>query len=156
MGWTLCFFLFVGLHRLPKFLSIEVKTSLLLSGSCPVEEKLPRAHFGENHLLISRHKSESCSENHGPGECGGPVTSSFDTVGFCAATAQLSTSNDCSQPLSGSNLMPPTMLQFAKTRKLSIERADPRKWVCRLLVLSLIIFWLYPCMILKWYQPTLV
>ncbi|XP_039144681.1 polycomb group protein EMF2B isoform X1 [Dioscorea cayenensis subsp. rotundata] len=96
------------------------------AGSCPVEEKLPRAHFGENHLLISRHKSESCSENHGPGECGGPVTSSFDTVGFCAATAQLSTSNDCSQPLSGSNLMPPTMLQFAKTRKLSIERADPR------------------------------
>ncbi|KAJ0983730.1 hypothetical protein J5N97_002086 [Dioscorea zingiberensis] len=100
------------------------------TGPCPNQEKLPKTNFGENHLLISRHKSESYgSENHCPGECGGPVTSSFDTVGFCAATAQLSTSNDCFQPFSGSNLVPPAMLQFARTRKLSIERADPRNRV---------------------------
>ncbi|KAL3521374.1 hypothetical protein ACH5RR_019523 [Cinchona calisaya] len=33
---------------------------------------------------------------------------------------------ECLQTLPGSNIAPPTMLQFAKTRKLSIERSDPR------------------------------
>ncbi|KAI8007470.1 Polycomb group protein EMF2B [Camellia lanceoleosa] len=33
---------------------------------------------------------------------------------------------ECVQSVSGSHLAPPTMLQFAKTRKLSIERSDPR------------------------------
>lgn len=34
---------------------------------------------------------------------------------------------DPAQSLHGSNLSPPTVLQFGKTRKLSAERADPRK-----------------------------
>lgn len=33
---------------------------------------------------------------------------------------------DCMQSISGSSLVPPAMLQFAKTRKLSIERSDCR------------------------------
>ncbi|VAI39901.1 unnamed protein product [Triticum turgidum subsp. durum] len=33
---------------------------------------------------------------------------------------------DPARPLHGSNLSPPTVLQFGKTRKLSAERADPR------------------------------
>lgn len=39
------------------------------------------------------------------------------------------TEPDSVHSVSGSNLTPPTMLQFAKTRKLSIERADPRRYV---------------------------
>lgn len=37
------------------------------------------------------------------------------------------TSVDPSQPVHGSNLSPPTVLQFGKSRKLSAERSDPRK-----------------------------
>ncbi|PON83353.1 Polycomb protein, VEFS-Box [Trema orientale] len=37
----------------------------------------------------------------------------------------------CVQSTSGNNLAPPAMLQFAKTRKLSVERSDPRN--CALL-----------------------
>ncbi|GMP23858.1 hypothetical protein CsSME_00001312 [Camellia sinensis var. sinensis] len=33
---------------------------------------------------------------------------------------------ECVQSVPGSNLAPPAMLQFAKTRKLSVERSDPR------------------------------
>jgi hypothetical protein len=34
---------------------------------------------------------------------------------------------DPAHSVHGSNLSPPTVLQFGKTRKLSAERADPRK-----------------------------
>ncbi|XP_038971227.1 LOW QUALITY PROTEIN: polycomb group protein EMF2B [Phoenix dactylifera] len=44
--------------------------------------------------------------------------------GTCSSHSSIS--NDCAQPGSGSNLAPPTVLQFAKTRKLSVERTDPR------------------------------
>ncbi|KAJ8426413.1 hypothetical protein Cgig2_023529 [Carnegiea gigantea] len=43
--------------------------------------------------------------------------------------ASSSTDPDCMQSISGSSLVPPAMLQFAKTRKLSIERSDCRKSV---------------------------
>ncbi|KAI3772799.1 hypothetical protein L6452_03993 [Arctium lappa] len=46
----------------------------------------------------------------------------------------LSSTNDISftgpesaQSVPASNLAPPALLQFAKTRKLSVERSDPRK-----------------------------
>ncbi|XP_078169556.1 VEFS-Box of polycomb protein isoform X1 [Carex rostrata] len=50
----------------------------------------------------------------------GPVANSHTIA------AQLSITSDTAQTLAGSNLAPPTVLQFGKTRKLSIERADPR------------------------------
>ncbi|KAJ4783522.1 Polycomb group protein EMBRYONIC FLOWER 2 [Rhynchospora pubera] len=50
----------------------------------------------------------------------GPVANSHSLA------AQLSMTNDTAQTLAGSNLTPPTVLQFGKTRKLSVERADPR------------------------------
>ncbi|XP_010935944.1 polycomb group protein EMF2B isoform X3 [Elaeis guineensis] len=91
------------------------------------EEKLQKASFSETHLMSARHKSESFgSENHYAAECIEPDSSSPDTIGVCAATAQASISNDFAQLGSGSNLVPPTVLQFAKTRKLSVERTDPR------------------------------
>ncbi|XP_058207511.1 polycomb group protein EMBRYONIC FLOWER 2 isoform X7 [Rhododendron vialii] len=48
---------------------------------------------------------------------------------FPAAINELRSNTDdpeCVQSLPGSNLGPPAMLQFAKTRKLSVERSDPR------------------------------
>ncbi|KAK6145669.1 hypothetical protein DH2020_022489 [Rehmannia glutinosa] len=43
-----------------------------------------------------------------------------------SATAHSFADPECIQSLPGSNLAPPALLQFAKTRKLSIERSDPR------------------------------
>ncbi|OVA10594.1 Polycomb protein [Macleaya cordata] len=42
------------------------------------------------------------------------------------AMPQSSAGPECIQPLAGSNLAPPKMLEFAKTRKISVERSDPR------------------------------
>ncbi|XP_020112648.1 polycomb group protein EMBRYONIC FLOWER 2 isoform X2 [Ananas comosus] len=88
------------------------------------EGKLPRkSSVGESHFLSVRQKSESFgSENNHAVECMEPASSSPDSAGI----AQGSMTNDGAQQLAGGNLIPPTVLQFAKTRKLSIERADPR------------------------------
>ncbi|KAL0382259.1 UNVERIFIED_CONTAM: Polycomb group protein EMBRYONIC FLOWER 2 [Sesamum calycinum] len=43
-----------------------------------------------------------------------------------SATAHSYADPECVQSLPGSNLTPPALLQFAKTRKLSVERSDPR------------------------------
>ncbi|XP_041021484.1 polycomb group protein EMBRYONIC FLOWER 2-like isoform X1 [Juglans microcarpa x Juglans regia] len=51
--------------------------------------------------------------------------------GISNAVPQSHVDPDCVQSILGNNLVPPTMLQFAKTRKLSIERSDPRN--CALL-----------------------
>ncbi|KAK1556449.1 hypothetical protein Q3G72_005174 [Acer saccharum] len=59
-------------------------------------------------------------------ECAQPVPSSFNVAGVSSAAAQSCTDPECLQSVSGNNLAPPAMLQFAKTRKLSIERSDPR------------------------------
>jgi hypothetical protein len=51
--------------------------------------------------------------------------------GISSATPQSYADPDCVQSIPGNNLAPSTMLAFAKTRKLSIERSDPRN--CALL-----------------------
>lgn len=53
-------------------------------------------------------------------------TSSPNATGVSSATGHSYADPECVQSLPGSNLAPPAMLQFAKTRKLSIERSDPR------------------------------
>lgn len=58
------------------------------------------------------------------------VTSSFNVAGVSSGIPHSYTDPGCVQSLSANNLAPPAMLQFAKTRKLSIERSDPRKYVC--------------------------
>ncbi|KAH7557330.1 hypothetical protein JRO89_XS11G0121500 [Xanthoceras sorbifolium] len=62
----------------------------------------------------------------GVAECAQHVPSSFNVAGVSSAAAQSYTDPECAQSVSGNNLAPPAMLQFAKTRKLSIERSDPR------------------------------
>ena len=62
-------------------------------------------------------------------ECVEHDTSSPNVTGVSSATAHSYADQECVQSLPGSSLAPPAMLQFAKTRKLSVERSDPRKYV---------------------------
>uniref|UniRef100_A0A5B6ZJZ6 Putative embryonic flower 2 n=1 Tax=Davidia involucrata TaxID=16924 RepID=A0A5B6ZJZ6_DAVIN len=59
-------------------------------------------------------------------ECVERDTSSPNVTGVSTATAQSYVDPECVQSVPGNNLAPPAMLQFAKTRKLSIERSDPK------------------------------
>lgn len=56
------------------------------------------------------------------------VWSSFNVAGFSSSTLQSYGDPGCVQSVSGNNFAPP-MLLFAKTRKLSVERPDPRKYL---------------------------
>ncbi|XP_065871884.1 polycomb group protein EMBRYONIC FLOWER 2 isoform X2 [Euphorbia lathyris] len=62
----------------------------------------------------------------GAAACAEHVPSCFDVVGVSGSAAQASNDPECVQSASGNNFAPPAMLQFAKTRKLSIERSDLR------------------------------
>ena len=55
-------------------------------------------------------------------------TYSPNTTCKSSATGVSFTEPDSAQFVPGSNLAPPVMLQFAKTRKLSVEQSDPRKY----------------------------
>jgi len=46
---------------------------------------------------------------------------------FFSGLSVADASVDPSHAVHGSNLSPPTVLQFGKSRKLSVERSDPRK-----------------------------
>ncbi|CAK9135102.1 unnamed protein product [Ilex paraguariensis] len=59
-------------------------------------------------------------------DCAERDTSSPNVTGISTATSHSYAEPECAQPVPGSNLAPPAMLQFAKTRKLSVERSDPR------------------------------
>ncbi|XP_010258765.1 PREDICTED: polycomb group protein EMBRYONIC FLOWER 2-like isoform X2 [Nelumbo nucifera] len=74
----------------------------------------------ESHKTESNGLEDPCFAEHI--EC---VASSPNVTGV-TATAHSSAGLECSQPVSGSNTAPPLVLQFAKTRKLSAERSDPR------------------------------
>lgn len=57
--------------------------------------------------------------------------SSPNGAGVSSATGHLYPDPDSVQSVPGSTLAPPALLQFAKSRKLSVERSDPRKYVRR-------------------------
>ncbi|XP_007038263.2 PREDICTED: polycomb group protein EMBRYONIC FLOWER 2 isoform X1 [Theobroma cacao] len=59
-------------------------------------------------------------------ECVQHVPSSFNVAGVSGAAGQSYSDSERVQSVSGNNLGPPALLQFAKTRKLSMERSDPR------------------------------
>ncbi|XP_058086876.1 polycomb group protein EMBRYONIC FLOWER 2-like isoform X3 [Magnolia sinica] len=87
------------------------------------EHKILKVFFFENHL--ERHKTECCGLGWAA-EVTETIASSSNVAGFCSAAAQASASNECVQPISANYLAPSSMLQFAKTRKISADRADPR------------------------------
>ncbi|KAF8380585.1 hypothetical protein HHK36_028073 [Tetracentron sinense] len=89
-------------------------------------EKAPKSFPSENDLQNAKHKAE----NNGPGnpsaaECMEHLACGPNVTGVPIATALSSVDPECFQSVSGS-IAPPAMLQFAKTRKLSFERSDPR------------------------------
>ncbi|KAF3683237.1 hypothetical protein FXO37_01979 [Capsicum annuum] len=53
--------------------------------------------------------------------------SSSNGAGVSSATGHLYPDPDSVQSVPGSTLAPPALLQFAKSRKLSVERSDPKK-----------------------------
>ncbi|CAL5364104.1 unnamed protein product [Camellia sinensis] len=71
--------------------------------------------------------NELLDKTDGLAECVERDTSSPNATGVSTATAHSYADPECVQSVPGSNLAPPAMLQFAKTRKLSVERSDPRK-----------------------------
>lgn len=97
-------------------------------------------------IIVSISRSNNLYDNYlGLAEYLERDTSSPNATGVSSATAHSYADPECVQSLPGSNLGPPAMLQFAKTRKLSVERSDPRKYVCwsyfslSLLILALIV-----------------
>ncbi|KAI3835551.1 hypothetical protein MKW98_027463 [Papaver atlanticum] len=90
-------------------------------------QKIPKVFTCESNWQIVSHNAAS---NH----CGTPFVSEFmervasspNMTVFSSAIAQSPGGPESLQPAAGSTLAPAPMLQFAKTRKLSVERSDPR------------------------------
>ncbi|KAL5973234.1 hypothetical protein ACLOJK_037261 [Asimina triloba] len=91
------------------------------------DDRSLKSFLRENHLQAGRHKSE-CSglENPFVSRFIESVASSSNNVGVSSGTVHASAGNECGQLASGNNLAPPAMLHFARTRKLSADRGDPR------------------------------
>ncbi|KAB1204126.1 Polycomb group protein EMBRYONIC FLOWER 2, partial [Morella rubra] len=98
------------------------------SGVCELLDKADDAHSskGDNAYFLGANDLQNATV--AAEEC---VNFEFNIAGVSSAAQQLHADPDCVQSIAGNNLAPPTMLQFAKTRKLSIERSDPRN--CALL-----------------------
>lgn len=78
---------------------------------------------GERARILSGNDSQAVP---GAALCVERVLSSHNVPGVSSATVQSNADPECVQSGPASNLAPPALLQFAKTRKLSIERSDPR------------------------------
>ncbi|XP_043714712.1 polycomb group protein EMBRYONIC FLOWER 2-like [Telopea speciosissima] len=85
------------------------------------------AVLSENNLRNENHKAE-CNgpESHCAADSTERVASSPNVTGLSIATVQSSVGPECVQPVSGNNHVSFAFLQFAKTRKLSAERSDPK------------------------------
>ncbi|EEC81396.1 hypothetical protein OsI_24618 [Oryza sativa Indica Group] len=59
--------------------------------------------------------------------CLGCLAAELDTTHIYKGSSVAHASVDPTKSLHGSNISAPTVLQFGKTGKLSVERADPRK-----------------------------
>jgi hypothetical protein len=107
------------------------KTELLAEGVDPRHQTFSyRSRFKKRRRLVA--KSEKFRHVHShimePGSHEDAQAMSEDDYvqrenGHSVADASV----DPSHTVHGSNLSPPTVLQFGKSRKLSVERSDPRK-----------------------------
>ncbi|XWS51561.1 hypothetical protein CRYUN_Cryun12cG0187200 [Craigia yunnanensis] len=107
-------------HRRPKSLVQNARhvhpvflESNLPAGGC---ELLDKAHGG-NILQHARIGAMECVQH---------LPSSFNVAGVSGTARQSYSDSERVQAVSGNNLAPPALLQFAKTRKISMERSDPR------------------------------
>lgn len=94
----------------------------------PCARKLPNGRDGG---ITTGFNGADCIEH---------VASSFNGPGVPIAMAQSSVDPECVKSISGSDALAPAMLHVVKSRKLSTERSDPRKYVCQFaLFISLIL-----------------
>ncbi|MCL7051584.1 hypothetical protein MKW94_027719 [Papaver nudicaule] len=90
-------------------------------------QKIPKTFACESNWQIGNQNAASnYCETPSVSEFMERVASSPNVTAFSNAIAQSTGVPESLQPAAGSNLAPPPMLQFAKTRKLSVERSDPR------------------------------
>ncbi|KAK8576417.1 hypothetical protein V6N13_032339 [Hibiscus sabdariffa] len=95
-------------HARPVFMESKLPT-----GGC---ELLDKAHGGTN-LQNARIGAVEYVQH---------LPSSFNVAGVSGGAGQSFSDSERVQSVSGNNLAPPALLQFAKTRKISMERSDPR------------------------------
>ena len=71
------------------------------------------------------------TKNHGfdTEECIERVASSFNVPGVSIAMAQSSVDPECVKSVAGSDAAVPALQHIVKSRKLTMERSDPRKYV---------------------------
>ncbi|XVF11297.1 hypothetical protein REPUB_Repub08aG0014600 [Reevesia pubescens] len=96
-------------HVHPVFL----ESNLLTGRGC---ELLDKAHGG-NIIQNARMGAMECAQH---------LPSSFIVAGVSGAAGQSYSDSERVQSASGNNLAPPALLQFAKTRKISMEHSGPR------------------------------
>nr|KJB07893.1 hypothetical protein B456_001G051500 [Gossypium raimondii] len=97
-------------HVHPVFLE-----SNLPAGGCELLDKAHGGNIIQNGIM-------------GALECAEHLPSSSNVAGVSGTAGQSYSDSEHVQSVSGNNLGPPA-LQFAKTRKISMERSDPRKYV---------------------------
>lgn len=89
--------------------------------------KDPKVSVNENDAWNQSHTAESNDTvNASAPEYLERVASSPNVTGVSTITVQSSVEPECLPIVTERNLVPPAMLQFAKTRKLSADRSDPR------------------------------
>ncbi|XVF08531.1 hypothetical protein REPUB_Repub07fG0010800 [Reevesia pubescens] len=89
-------------------------------------------------------------------ECAQHLPSSFNVAGVSGAAGRSYSDSERVQSASGNNLTPPALLQFAKTRKISMERSDPRKYVLVFFFLCSFITFLVHPRALQWLIALLI
>eukprot|EP01018_Ginkgo_biloba_P033967 Gb_40733 [translate_table: standard] len=90
-------------------------------------EKLGMIANGEMTLPSERHQTESSAvEQARAGDTLAIGTQGPVETGVCLAAAVTSGTSECGPQTSASNLIPSPRLRFGKTRRLSIERTEPR------------------------------
>nr|ABD98791.1 polycomb group protein EMF2 [Eschscholzia californica] len=98
-------------------------------------QKISKPFLGKNDLPSGRHnagdngsETSSASElmEHDASNPNSTGVSNPNCTGVSTGTAKSSKGPECPQSVGGNNLTPSATLQFAKTRKLSSERSDPR------------------------------
>ncbi|KAK9275790.1 hypothetical protein L1049_023059 [Liquidambar formosana] len=110
-------------HVYPHFLE-SGSPRLTREGTC---EKASKSFSNKKDLQNGRNGVENCDPDSPSGtDSIERVASSFNITGVSIAIAQSSVDPECVQSVSGRDPTPPTMPQCAKTRKLSLERSDPR------------------------------
>ncbi|XP_068337816.1 polycomb group protein EMBRYONIC FLOWER 2-like isoform X4 [Pyrus communis] len=120
-----------SLYQNAKHVHPHVFESELPAGLCELLDKADDAHSSRGDKARISGRSNLQNVTDGVAVSAICFTQLFTVAGVSSSTPQSYGDPGCVQSVSGNNFAPPAMLLFAKTRKLSVERPDPRN--CALL-----------------------